>query len=154
LLMQIQAFEIMMKSKIVRGAGFRGALDYIFDEGSKATKNKRPDLIGGTMVGNNPAALAREFSVARDIRPYVAKLVRHCSLSIPAGERISEEKWGKIALRFMREMGFSDETQWVAVRHNDTDHDHIHIVASRIGLDAKLWHGQWEARKSIEATQL
>ncbi|WP_223920913.1 hypothetical protein, partial [Aeromonas caviae] len=30
---------------------------------------------------------------------------------------------------------------------------HIHIVASRVGLDGKVWLGQWEARRAIEATQ-
>jgi hypothetical protein len=39
-------------------------------------------------------------------------------------------------------MGFTAYTPWIAVRHQDTDYDHIHIVASR-----------WEARKAIAATQ-
>ncbi|WP_111987089.1 relaxase/mobilization nuclease domain-containing protein [Escherichia coli] len=51
-------------------------------------------------------------------------------------------------------MGFDQtNTPWVAVRHQDTDKDHIHIVASRVGLDGKVWLGQWEARRAIEATQ-
>ncbi|WP_373871740.1 relaxase/mobilization nuclease domain-containing protein [Aeromonas caviae] len=36
----------------------------------------------------------------------------------------------------------------MAVRHQDTDKDHIHIVASRVGLDGKVWLGQWEARRA------
>ncbi|WP_373870305.1 relaxase/mobilization nuclease domain-containing protein, partial [Aeromonas caviae] len=33
---------------------------------------------------------------------------------------------------FMQRMGFDQtNTPWVAVRHQDTDKDHIHIVASR-----------------------
>jgi len=39
------------------------------------------------------------------------------------------------------------------VRHKNTDQDHIHIVANRIGLDGSVWHGQREAFKSIEACQ-
>jgi len=54
----------------------------------------------------------------------------------------------------MARMGFSTVTPWVAVRHQDTDKDHIHIVASRVGLDGKVWLGQWEARRAIEATQV
>lgn len=143
-----------MKAKVIRGGGFRGVLNYVFDVGKEATHTKNAERVGGNMAGNDPRELSREFSAVRQLRPDISKPVWHCSLSLPPGERLSAEKWEAVAVDFMRRMGFDpDTTPWVAVRHQDTDKDHIHIVASRVGLDGKVWLGQWEARRAIEATQ-
>lgn len=34
------------------------------------------------------------------------------------------------------DMGFVNN-QWVAIHHNDTRHQHLHIVANRIGFDKR-----------------
>ena len=143
-----------MKAKVSRGGGFRGLLNYVFDTGARATHTKGAERVGGSMSGSTPRELSSEFAVVRQLRPDISRPVWHCSLSLPPGERLSTEKWEAVAADFMRLMGFDlAHTPWVAVRHSDTDKDHIHIVASRIGLDGKVWLGQWEARRAIEATQ-
>lgn len=142
-----------MKAKISRGGGFRGALNYVFDTKQENQISKNPEIVGGNMSMRGASGLAKEFAVARQLRPDISRPVWHCSLSLPAGDRLSSEKWEQVAADFMQEVGFSDANQFVAVRHSDTDHDHIHIVASRVGLDGKVWHGKWEARTAIEATQ-
>lgn len=143
-----------MKAKVSRGGGFRGALDYVFDAGKKATGKKKAERVAGNMAGNDPTELSREFAAVRRLRPDIARPVWHCSLSLPPDERLDSQKWEAVAADFMERMGFDkDNTPWVAVRHQDTDKDHIHIVASRVGLDGKVWLGQWEARRVIEATQ-
>ncbi len=81
--------------------------------------------------------------------------VWHCSRALPASERLDGDKWEAIVADFMSQMCFeSDIMPWVAIRHQDTDYDHVHLVASRIGLDGSVWLGQWEARTVIEATQI
>lgn len=142
-----------MKAKIVRGKGFRGALDYAFDEGLKATGDKQPEIIGGNLSGENAKAVAEEFAVARRLRPDIEKPVWHCSLTLPQGETLDAEKWSRVTADFVERMGFSENTPYVAVRHKDTDHDHVHIIASRVGLDGKVWHGHWEAKTAINVTQ-
>ena len=137
-----------MKAKVARGGGFRGLLDYVLNE------DKTPDLVAGTLAGDNPRDLAREFGAVRRLRPDISRPVWHCSLALPSGERLDADKWDAVAVDFMGKMGFpADTTPWVAVRHNDTDHEHAHVVASRIGTNGSVWLGQWEARKAIEATQ-
>jgi hypothetical protein len=135
-----------MKAKVVRGNGFRGVLDYASDN------EKCSEVIRGTMSSTTPRELAREFSITRQLRPDAVKPVWHSSLALPAGETVSSEEWESIATRYMEKMEIADH-QWVAFRHDDTDHQHIHIVASRIGLDGSLWHGKWEAMNAITATQ-
>ncbi|GAC1501235.1 MAG: hypothetical protein NVS2B14_14020 [Chamaesiphon sp.] len=41
-----------------------------------------------------------------------------------------------------------DNNQYVIYRHNDRDHDHVHIVASRIRLDGTLVHDGWDYKRS------
>lgn len=136
-----------MKAKVGRGNGFRGVLDYALG------KNKGAEIVGGTISSGTPRQLAQEFGLVRRLRPDAKNPVWHCSLSLPKGENLNSDKWDALSSDFMEEMGFSESTPWVAIRHADTDHDHIHIVASRISLDGALWHGKWEARTAIEATQ-
>lgn len=143
-----------MKSNVTRGGGFRGALNYAFDVGQDATGDKNPELIGGTMSGTDPRALAAEFGHTRRLRTEISRPVWHCSLALPAGDRLDSQKWEDVAADFMREMKFPPDTQWVAIRHQDTDHDHVHLIASRISLSGQVWHGKFEAFKAIEATQV
>lgn len=135
-----------MKAKIhKRGTSFRGVLNYAFK--SQST------YICGNMSGTNPKDLSKEFGVARQMRPDVDKPIWHTSLSLPKGECISDEKWAKITEKFMKEMEFTDLNQFTVLKHEDTDYQHVHIIANRIGLDGSLWYGQREALKAIDLTQ-
>lgn len=148
-----------MKAKVVRGGGFRGALNYAFgkDEGV---------IVGGNMANNSPRTLAAEFAASRKLRPDVDKAVWHCSLSATEGERLSDEKWGQIAADFVKLMKFGPNHQFTVVRHkaladqNNPDPkakgpgtEHVHIYVSRISLTGDLWSGEFEALNAIEATQ-
>ncbi|MFB2880597.1 relaxase/mobilization nuclease domain-containing protein [Floridanema aerugineum] len=129
-----------MIGKQVKGRGFRGLLNYLFDkEGAQ--------LIGGNMVGENPRELAAEFRFLKALNPRVERVVYHASLSVPAREKLDNEKWIAIAQDYLNGMGFNDN-QYVIVRHVDRSHDHIHIVASRIKLTGECVHDGWDYRRS------
>lgn len=136
-----------MKAKVERGSGFRGVLNYAVDP------EKDAQLVGGNMTGTTPRELASEFAISRKLRPECAKPVMHFSLALPKGEDLAPHKWAEVADAFMAEMGL-DRHQFVAVKHEDQPHKHIHIIASRIGLDGMIWQGQWEVFRAIEATQV
>ena len=133
-----------MKVKIERGADFKGILRY-------ALGKEDAELIGGTMSRKTADSLAKEFDVSRSIQPDVKRPVWHASLSLPPGDTLSLVKWEVVATDFMQEMGLG-EHQYVVIRHHDTDHEHVHIIASRIGLNGALWLGKWEAKKAIHLT--
>ena len=136
-----------MKAKIVRGGGFRGALNYVHDKGEA-------EIVGGNMSGQTPQELAREFGITKALRPDCKNPVWHCSLGLPEGDRLSSQKWDELSVDFMIEMGLDPSNFLYSVaRHSDTEYDHIHIVASRIGLDGQLWHGQNDVLAAIKATQ-
>jgi len=142
-----------MKARVGRGRGAAGLMRYLMDEGQKATGLKNPEIVGGTLTGTRAAQLTRELTAVRALRPDVKRHLWHTSLALPPGEKLSAEKWDAIARDFMQEMQFPEDTAWTAIRHQDTDHDHIHIVACRISLSGSVWLGQWEVPKAIEATQ-
>ena len=133
-----------MKAKVERGSGFRGVLDYAFGKGDA-------EVICGTMSGRDPRTLAAEFGLSRAARPDVSKPVWHTSLSLPPGETRTPAEWSLIIDDFMQGMGLGDH-QYVAVRHHDTDHEHVHIIASRIGLDGSLYLGKWDTKRAIKLT--
>ncbi|EBG8138586.1 relaxase, partial [Salmonella enterica] len=82
------------------------------------------------------------------------KPVFHAFLSLPKDEKLTDEQWQEIAKDYLKEMNIDIEKhQYICVRHKDTDQDHIHIVANRIGLDGSVWHGQHSAFNTIAACE-
>ena len=136
-----------MIGKQIKGTGFRGCLNYVLGKKDAA-------LIGGTMCGQTPEELAAEFAIARQLRPNLKVAVFHATLSVDSTEKLedseeNDQRWLAIAANYMKAMEF-DNNQYVVVKHNDTDHDHIHIVASRIRLDGSVVDDSWDYYKSQE----
>ena len=129
-----------MIGKQTKGRGFRGLLNYL--EGKEEA-----ELIGGNMVGKNARELAAEFRFSRQLNRKVERVVYHASLSLPKHEHLDNKTWNVIAKDYLTRMGF-DYNQYVVYRHYDQDHDHIHVVASRIKLDGTCVHDSWDYRRS------
>ncbi len=117
-------------------------------------KPTAPLLVGGNMCGNGAKELSQEFGLSRRARPGTRKPVWHCSISLAPGENLQPEQWAKLADKFMQKMEFTKQYQYIAVQHFDKDLAHIHIVASRIGMNSNLWIGNWEAHKAHEITNI
>lgn len=130
---------MMGMSRIKRGTGFRGALNYAMDKG---------DLIGGNMSGTTSRELAAEFKAVRQLRPDIKKPVWHEALRLPDGEQLQPEKWNEIADDFMKRLGFADTHPRAYILHDDKEGQHIHIVASRIAIDGSIYLGQNENLKA------
>ena len=119
-----------MIAKAVKGKGFRGALAYDLAP-------EKGELLDTNMAGETPRELAAEFGAIRALRPGLGKAVLHVSLTTAPGEQLSDDQWREIGQRYLEGMGFS-EHQYVLTRHTDTEHDHIHLVANRIGYDGQV----------------
>lgn len=119
-----------MIGKIKKGKGFRGLLNYTLQKPGAR-------IVGGNMAGADERALAQEFAVFRALKPGLGRAVFHSALSLPDGESLSDEQWGRVAEQYSAGMGFG-ESAWLAVRHLDTEHDHIHFVASRIAKNGDV----------------
>lgn len=136
--------------KISRGSDFGGVMAYVFDGELDNPREIKGELIGGNMSGRSPKELAAEFDLSKAIRPDVKRPVWHNSLRLPAGEKIDKATWNKIGDRYMEMMGFSEHHQRCYLFDDDPKGQHIHIPASRIGLDGNLFLGKNENLKSTK----
>ncbi|HEC8772105.1 TPA: relaxase/mobilization nuclease domain-containing protein, partial [Salmonella enterica subsp. enterica serovar Litchfield] len=103
---------------------------------------------------NNVSDLTDEFKTVSSFRQDIKKPVFHAFLSLPKDEKLTDEKWQEIAKDYLKEMNIDIEKhQYICVRHKDTDQDHIHIVANRVGLDGSVWLGQHSAFNTIAACE-
>ena len=118
-----------MIGKIHKNNSFKATSTYVLNKAGARS-------IGGNMSGTEVTELTAEFLMSTDLKPGIKRPVYHVSLSLDPAESnaIDDETFAEIAKQYLTEMGFSDEHQYFAARHTDTDHDHIHIVASRINL--------------------
>jgi hypothetical protein len=132
---------MMGMARIQRGKGFRGVLNYALDKGV---------LIGGNMSGTTSRQLSKEFKAVRNLRRDVEKPVWHESLRLPKGDFLENEKWVEMADDFMTRLGFNPYHPRAYMLHDDEEGQHIHIVASRIDLDSKLYYGQNENLKATK----
>ncbi len=60
----------------------------------------------------------------------------HITLSFAPGEQLDRPQLLEIIEDCATDFGFEDN-QYISVQHNDTEHQHIHIVANRINLNGK-----------------
>ncbi|MEZ1435425.1 relaxase/mobilization nuclease domain-containing protein [Pseudomonas shirazica] len=136
--------------KIKRGSGFLGVLSYATSRDAKAKWDGA--VIGGNMLGISAVELATEFGLSRRLRPDIERPVWHNSLRLPQGDKASIDEWAVMADDYMQRMGFSEHHQRVYILHDpDGVHgQHIHIIASRIGLSGEIYLGKNENLKSTK----
>jgi len=135
-----------MIGKLIKGKGFRGALNYL----TRAGEPERDDakIIGGNMAGQTPRELAAEFGLARRLRPNLARAVFHASLSNPATDRaLTDDEWNAVAERYVDGLGYAG-APFVVVRHQAEKNPHIHILACRINAAGKTVSEAHDFRRS------
>ncbi|HIH4875108.1 TPA: relaxase/mobilization nuclease domain-containing protein [Klebsiella aerogenes] len=138
--------------KIRRGKSFAGVVLYALKPASHHKKD--PIVIGGNMDGSDVGELIAEFNATKALRPEVIKAVWHNSLRLPKNEALTNSEWAIIADDYMKRMGFSETHLRCYVLHDDEDGQHIHIIASRVSLDAgKLYLGRNENLASTRIIQ-
>ncbi|MCL6381634.1 relaxase/mobilization nuclease domain-containing protein [Pectobacterium parmentieri] len=129
--------------KIRRGKGFAGVVLYALKPGSH--HQCTPYVIGGNMLGDIAEDLIAEFNTTKTLRPDIAKPVWHNSLRLQKNEALTDAQWSEIADDYMARMGFSETHLRCYILHDDAAGQHIHIIASRVSLDAgKLYLGKNE----------
>lgn len=136
------------------GRSFRGILNYVFNGYKKDPK--RPEdvrLIGGNMVGRDARDLAKEFRYSRALRPDIKVAMSHIPLSLADGEYFDDKTWNDVAERHLEFLGYTD-VQWTMIRHSDTEHDHVHIIASSIRWDGSKVNSSMNWEKGAKSRQL
>lgn len=101
------------------------------------------DPLPGVLQGNEDdlTEMIREFDQVETLRRFAIdsdkpiKPVFHAMLSLRPGESLTTSQWRTAVQTYMTDLGFDETNQFVAVMHQDKDHQHVHIVANRVRLN-------------------
>ena len=107
----------------------------------------------GVLLGTN-AEITQSFELQRQLNPRIKKPVGHIALSFKPEDkpRLTDEFMAKIAIEYMQMMGITD-TQFIIVRHHNTDNPHCHIVYNRINNEGKLISDRNDYRRNEQVTK-
>lgn len=137
-----------MIGKLKKGSSFGGCIRYV--TGKDEAKIIASD---GVLLGTN-AEITQSFELQRQLNPRIKKPVGHIALSFKPEDkpRLTDEFMAKIALEYMQMMGIT-KTQFIIVRHHNTDNPHCHIVYNRINNEGKLISDRNDYRRNEQVTK-
>ena len=167
-----------MVPNIVKGRGITGAIAYAMGEGNdketgerkalEAGQESRAELLGGQNFGFDVTDADR-LDLARRVMEWSAlpenqtsptkrcvKDCLHLSLSWDGGQQPDRDEMVRASQGALKALGM-EGARAVFIAHNDTEHAHVHIIASRINPEtgrafsdtndmrtAQAWGLQWE----------
>jgi len=137
-----------MIGKIKKGKSFGGCIRYVMGK-----DNAEIIASDGVLLGNI-REITDSFNYQRMLNPKIKQPVGHIALSFKPEDkpRLTNEFMAKIAMEYMDLMGIKD-TQFILVRHNNTDNPHCHLVYNRIGYDGKVISSQGDYKRNEIATK-
>ena len=109
----------------------------------------------GTIATDPRGAWAEMEADVADTESRVEKPVYHVIISFDPGDEPTDAELRGTVDRTLRDLGLENH-QALAVRHSDTDHDHVHIMVNRVGADGKAWstsNDAYKLRASVEAQE-
>jgi hypothetical protein len=119
-----------MIGKVRKGDNFMGLARYL-------TRNGRGHVLGfDNLASDSPDAAAHEMTIAAATSRRTTRPVLHLSLSYGADEPVTPDQMRSDARRVMKALGMGDH-QAVTIAHGDTEHQHVHVMANRVGPGGK-----------------
>jgi len=130
-----------MIGKVMIGKSFRGCISYCME--NKKVKQEdiilqmnRAEVLLYNQCFGNTKELIQQFNETRQLNQKLSKPVLHITLSLAPGEKVEKGNLINMVQDCAKDFGF-ENNQFIAISHNDTGHQHLHIVANRIGFDKK-----------------
>lgn len=121
-----------MIAKNIKGKSFKGCVSYVMNETAEL-------LEAEGVWANNAKDMIRSFAMQRSGRKEIKQPVGHIPISFAPEdkERMTNNFMVQLAKEYMFDMGIKN-TQYIIVRHHNTENEHLHIVYNRINNDLKL----------------
>ncbi len=121
---------MIAKTKI--GRSFKGICNYLL---AKVNEGKGIILETNGVREDNRQMIA-DFNMSKQHNDRLSRCVWHTSLSFVKEDQLTDDSMTRITKDWMNEMGLTN-TSYVIIKHTDTDHPHVHLVASRIDNNGK-----------------
>ena len=137
-----------MIGKIKKGKSFGGCIRYVMGK-----DNAEIIASDGVLLGSN-REMIDSFNYQCLLNPKIKQPLGHIALSFKPEDapRLTDEFMAKIALEYMQLMGIKN-TQFLLVRHHNTDNPHCHLVYNRINYDGKVISSQNDFKQNEIATK-
>lgn len=121
-----------MIAKNIKGKSFKGCVDYVMNETAEL-------LEAEGVFADRAKDMIQSFAMQRSGRKEITQPVGHIPMSFAPEDRhrMTNDFMVQLAKEYMQEMGIRN-TQYIIVRHHNTDNEHLHIVYNRIDNDLKL----------------
>ena len=121
-----------MIAKNIKGKSFKGCVNYVMNDTAEL-------LEAEGVYADNTKSMIRSFAMQRSGRKEIKQPVGHIPISFSPEDkhRMANDFMVQLAKEYMQEMGIKN-TQYIIVRHHNSDNDHLHIVYNRIDNDLTL----------------
>lgn len=140
-----------MIGKIKKGKSFGGCIRYVMG------KDNAEIIDSDVVLLENIREITASFNYQCELNPKIKQPVGHIALSFKPEDKalLTDEFMAKIAREYLELMGISiRNTQFILVRHHNTDNPHCHLVYNRIGYDGKVISSQGDYKRNEIATKL
>ena len=134
-----------MIAKNIKGKSFKGCVNYVI--------NDTAELLEAEGVWADSAKdMIRSFAIQRSGRKEIKQPVGHIPISFSPEDKgkMTNDLMLQLAKEYMQEMGIKN-TQYIIVRHHNTDNAHLHIVYNRIDNNLKLISVNNDYKRNIKA---
>ncbi|WP_256875420.1 relaxase/mobilization nuclease domain-containing protein [Nostoc sp. C052] len=143
---------------IYKKPNFLDTLKYVLGKDDAA-------IVDTNMMGTKPDEFNQQFLNIKYTNKAVKRQCAHLIISIAHRhnyhEHLSDSQYSYVAQEYLKDMGYLPKeessvaatSQFVAVRHHDRDHEHLHIIASRIRLDGSLVNDSYDYFNSQVSTR-
>ncbi len=102
------------------------------------------------IFADTAAVATQDFNVIRRQRPRIQNAVWHATLSFAYADEVNSAMMTGIAGKYLSELGLA-KNQYLVVRHHDTQHEHLHIVANRVGFTGEVVSDKWCKNRTAKA---
>lgn len=137
-----------MIGKISKGATFHGCVKYAMSKDEAKLLAAEGVLIGTVKE------ISDSFEMQRAMKPAIKQPVGHIALSYKPEDtpRLTDKVMVGLAHEYMKEMEIKN-TQYIIVRHHNTDNPHVHLIYNKVDFDGKLISSHNDFKRNEIATK-
>jgi len=133
-----------MIGKTTIGKSFGGCVRYVME------KDRAEILDQSGVRSENSTVATKDFNMIRQQNPEVKNAVWHTSVSFAHKDNVGNEQMREIAKDYVHKVGL-DNSQYLVVRHHDTSHQHMHIIANRVQYDGNTVNDSFSKNRTARA---